>query len=81
MSEATPEQEKDKEMAQARKLVDELGEHWDNIQVFCTRYEGDETQTLHIGKGNVFARTGYVRHWLIKADEKSREEAREDFSE
>lgn len=68
MSEDTPEQEKDAELARVRKLVDSLGEHWENIQVFANRFDQDDTTCLHLGKGNIHARTNQVRSWLARED-------------
>jgi hypothetical protein len=55
-----------------------LSEHFDSVQVFATRHEPTDGGTINVnfGAGNWFARKGQVGEWLIKADERSREEAR-----
>ena len=79
MSEDTEDQKRDAELARIRKHVDEMGEHWENVQVFCSRFEGDDTQILHLGKGNLHARVGQVAAWVIREEEKEREEIRREM--
>lgn len=59
----------------AQKLV----EHFDSVQIFCTRNSPDLNGTVHIGygRGNYFARLGQIRAWLIKEDEGFRVDIRE----
>lgn len=50
-----------------QKAVDDLGEHFDTVQIFVTRYEGgDGTTNINLGTGNWFARFGHVSEWLLK---------------
>lgn len=62
-------------MELVRKHLDLLSEHFDSVQIFCTRYnpnklEGDPsgedgtTTRVNMGVGNFFARYGHVAYWL-----------------
>lgn len=64
---------KDEDMALVRKHLDLLSEHFDTVQIFCTRYnpnkttDSDEdgtTSRVNMGIGNFFARYGLVAYWL-----------------
>ncbi len=73
----------DADVVRVRKAVSELGEHFDSVQIFCTRHESGEhegTLKFTLGEGNWFARYGQVREWLIVQDEGSRENARDNHS-
>lgn len=43
-----------------------LREHFDAVQIFVSRFDGEknETMVLHEGHGNYCARTGQVKDWL-----------------
>lgn len=61
--------------------VNALGEHFDTVQIFCTRHEpteADGTIAIQKGVGNWFARYGHIRTWIAKQDESSRIEERKD---
>lgn len=63
------------DFALVKKLASELGEHFDTVQVFCTRHEpgsDDGTVTVAFGTGNWFGRYGQVREWVVKQDEFTR---------
>lgn len=54
-----------------RKHVQALGEHFDTVQIFCTRhepFEKDGTISVNLGEGNWHARYGQVAEWMIKQD-------------
>jgi hypothetical protein len=56
-----------------KKHVAQLGEHFDSVQVFCTKDEGEAgTASVDLGSGNWFARYGQVREWIEQKDERSR---------
>ena len=72
------------DMKLVEKAVQELGEHYETVMVFCTRHEsGQENGTVRVikGSGNWFARYGVVREWLIREEETSRSVARKDSSD
>lgn len=57
------------------KAAESLGEHFDSVQIFCSRHEsGSHDGTIRVikGCGNWFARYGQVREWMIREDEQSR---------
>ena len=63
------------------KTARELGEHFDTVQIFCTRHDsGSEGGTIHVtkGVGNYFARYGQCREWLVKEEEETRVRARKE---
>lgn len=52
-----------------------LIEHFDSVQIFCTRHEPEEEGgTIHAawGAGNWFARFGQISEWMVKQDETTR---------
>lgn len=70
---------KDADIERVQKVVDELIEHFDSVQILVTRVETGElngTVTLSLGAGNWYARYGQVKDWMIKIDERSRESIR-----
>jgi len=72
------------DLARVRKHAEELGEHFDGVQIFCSRHEaGTEDGTIHVtyGGGNWFARYGQIREWLIQKDEQTREKVRSESKE
>lgn len=67
------------DMERVEKCAQQLGEHFDTVQILVSRHEpGTEDGTVNIsyGLGNWFARFGQVRDWLIKTDERTREYVR-----
>jgi hypothetical protein len=54
--------------------VSQLAEHFDTVQVFCTRHESDDVGTyVHSkGSGNWCARFGQVKEWYVKQEEDAR---------
>lgn len=67
-------QEADIERAKSACL--QLGEHFDTVQIFCTRHEqGEECGTVNVayGVGNWFARRGQVGEWILKEEQSTRE--------
>lgn len=64
-----------------QRAIDMLGDRFDTIQIFTTRYESENdggTINVQKGTGNWFARYGHVKTWIEKVDEDSRERARRD---
>lgn len=84
MSEEIPQREQDLKMV--RQHLDQLGEHFDAVQIFCTRYnpnkvegcdEDGSTTRVNIGTGNWFTRYGHVMYWLELVKEEARKDANE----
>lgn len=42
----------------------QIMEHFDSVQIICTKDERNVTRTASFGGGNMFARLGSVRSWL-----------------
>jgi hypothetical protein len=59
--------------------VNKLAEHFENVQIFCSRQTigGEYTFGMQRGAGNVYARQGQVREWLVAKEEEARIESRE----
>ncbi len=71
--------EKQEDLDMVKASCEKLGEHFDSVQIFATRYDG-ETGTVNVqwGSGNWFARKGQIADWLIKEDEASKQAVRKE---
>ena len=60
-----------------------LMEHFDSVQIFATKYEGEKEVTRNIanGKGNWFSRIGQITDWLNKEKACSIESVIEDYDD
>jgi hypothetical protein len=70
---------RDEDLQRVQRHVDQLGEHFDTVQIFCTRHmpaELDGTVCVNRGAGNWQARFGQVNEWVIYETERIRECAR-----
>ena len=59
-----------------------LGEDWDTVQVFVTRHEPgtmDGTISIEFGVGNIYARLGHVKDWIVKQTEYTNTQARKEM--
>lgn len=84
MSAESEEKQADADVAIVKRHVAELGEHFDSVQIFVTRFEAgveQHTVSVQLGSGNWFARMGHIRDWLVKEDEATRLKVRKDESE
>lgn len=68
------------EQERIQKAADDLGEHFDSVQIFATLH-GEGTQSFNYGLGNWYARYGQVCEWKTRQDEISRLEAGEQRKE
>lgn len=64
--------------ADVRKLdnhIAALMEHFDTVQILCTRYDSKDKSTTQVsrGAGNWYARTGQMQEFLLKADTETQE--------
>lgn len=52
------------------RAVNDLGEHWESVQIVVSRYDPatGETVSTARGTGNFHARLGSVRHWVSEMD-------------
>ena len=61
----------EKEYELVKKACQELGEHFDSVQIFTSRHEpGIEDGTLDasFGVGNFFSRYGQIKFWMLKQE-------------
>ena len=56
----------DIDLKRIQDALDTLGEHFDSVLILATRHEEAGTINIELGTGNVFARLGQVREYLIK---------------
>lgn len=71
--------QQDQDLQLLKNHLEQLGEHFDSVQIFATRHEHgtlDGTVTVQLGTGNWYARYGQIHEWLIKNDESARHAAR-----
>lgn len=61
--------------------INQLMEHFDSVQIFCTKYSGGVTTSVNKGSGSWFTRYGQVGEWLEYEREKVRDQAQDDFKE
>lgn len=68
-------EQESQDVARVREACEKLQEHFDSVQIFCTRHESGElegTVNIQLGLGNWFARYGQVVHWMSEQDQDSR---------
>lgn len=57
------------DLALAQQHLDALGEHFDTVQIFCSRHEAGESEggtiNVTVGSGNTFARYGQISLWIV----------------
>lgn len=60
-------EKKDRDLAIVNQHLNQLMEHFDCVQIFCSRYNPGEEGTTWVnrGQGNYFARLGQVRDFLL----------------
>jgi hypothetical protein len=62
-----------KDMAMLKSHAVQLAEHFDSVQIICTRGDGDRqdcTIGADYGQGNWYARVGSVQDWLKNVGKK-----------
>lgn len=57
--------------------VAQLSEHFDSVQIVCTKQHEGGTIVVPYGEGNWFARYGSVKEWVVKREEAMRMELRQ----
>ncbi len=71
--------DEDADVARLMKACEDLGEHFDNVQIFANRFDPEDgTISVNWGSGNWFARKGQVEGWIEKEQERARREVREE---
>lgn len=74
-------EEKDVDLERVQAAINLLSEHFDTVQVFCTRHEPGEldgTVNVNLGAGNYYTRSGQIREWLVKQNKRAEMECRND---
>lgn len=58
-----------------RSHVARLLEHFDSVEIFVTRQdeESEATDAFNLGGGNLYARIGQIRQWLMMEDDRVHE--------
>lgn len=66
----TEEEIKYRDVEIVKRHIAQLMEHFDTVQIFCTRHspELEGTTSVQWGDGNWFARYGHVNKWLIEQE-------------
>ncbi len=61
----------DRDQKLAKAHCGQLCEHFDTVQIICTRFESDKDGTImaSVGIGNYYARRGSVIEWLDSTKE------------
>lgn len=75
----TESEESDIDIQRVRQAMIALGEHFDTVQIFTTRYEPESdhcTVNRSLGSGNWFSRYGQVKEWVVKCDEEAKQHVR-----
>lgn len=69
---------RESDMAAVDEAITKLGEHFDSVMIFVSRYDGGDVGSVNVAKGlgNWYARYGQVREWLVKEEEVARIEAK-----
>ena len=72
------EQLKKEQIALMQSHLDQLGEHFDTVQIFCTKHEPETangTINIKYGSGNIFARIGQCADWIEQQRQYTRTDA------
>jgi hypothetical protein len=52
-----------------KAACEQLGEHFDTVQIFVTRFDPEDgTTNIDWGSGDWFARYGKVKQWVLKEE-------------
>lgn len=62
------------------KLVNEIAENYDSVQIFLTRHSDksqtlEDTESIYYGVGNKFAILGQIKTWVLFEEAKMRKMA------
>ena len=54
--------------------------HFDTVQIIATRHDPNAgTSLAHVGRGNIYARVGACREWMMKLDTETRIQAKDEY--
>lgn len=78
----------DPDIARLQEHCRQLREHYDSVQIFCTREDTDPvkggrlgTSRFHSGSGDFYARWGYTKLWVEGELEGIRQQVRDSMKE
>ncbi len=69
---------KNEQLKIVQSHVAQLSEHFDNVQIFCTKTIEDGTINIQYGSGNWFARYGHIKWWLHQEEIDTQSKPEED---
>lgn len=58
-----------------------IGEHFDTVQIFCTKETDTGTRSKNYGVGNWYARYGQVRDWVLSCEAQTKLLAQREITE
>lgn len=65
MTEDSRKEKEDRDLRIVKQAASLLKEHFDSVQIFATRYEGEQATTrVSYGLGDFFARYGVAELWV-----------------
>lgn len=59
-------------------ICGQLMEHYDTVQIFVSKHEGELTCTLNRGRGHWYARYGQIQQWIERCNEQERDQTRKE---
>lgn len=68
--------QKQRDLSVLEKHVAMLEEHFDTVQIICTRQHDKGTFQSDLGGGNWYARYGSTREWVMRQEEMERDRCR-----
>lgn len=54
----------DEDIARLDRMLAQLSEHYDSVQIIATRHNGDTTLVVDRGTGNWYSRFGATGEWV-----------------
>ena len=68
--------QEEKDLKTLKRYACQLMEHFDTVQIFCTKRDSEDggTVSMHYGDGNWFARYGQIELWVKDQASKTKEE-------
>jgi len=66
----------------AKRCVEEcaqkMSEHWDSVRIIATNHHKGFTGIYSSGRGNFYAQIGGVREWIMRQDEGTKQNVRDE---
>ena len=65
MTQDSKQEQEDRDLRAVKQAASLLKEHFDSVQIFATRYEGEQATTrISFGLGDFYSRYGLADLWL-----------------